>query len=297
MKRFFLKLLIFFLIVLAIDISYGLAMKHIRRNVAAGMTRLDNQAVYETTAPVLIFGSSRARRHYDTRIFADSLGMEVFNCGYNSMGIVFFDVRLTQILKRYTPRVIIYDITPLFDMMKSAKTKTDVNRLKPFFFDPEVYDAVLRLDTLEWFKSHSATYRYHDKYSEYISDNANKEEFHNGYAPLRGSLSVKEQKHAPMKIDPAKMAILDNFATRCHDRNIELYFVLSPYYKNDMGDQAAELRRLAARHRLHVLDHFNDSTFTADSTLYWDASHMNADGATLFSRIVASKIAELRRER
>lgn len=293
MKNFFLKLAIFLAIVISIDMVYGHYCDAYRTTVKAGMTNLDNIAAYGTKADVLIFGSSRARRHYDTRILSDSLGMSVFNCGYNSMGIEFFNFRLRQILKRYTPKVIIYDITPLFDLMYSNSKSVNIRRLKPYFFEEPAYSTIRELDFREWIKCHSATYRLHDAIADFKDDEKNTELFFDGYAPLNGTLRIKETKHEKMTPDPRKLALIDKFIRDCRSNEIQLFFVISPYYKNDMGDQAASLRRIAGKYGVPLFDHFNEPQYMTDTTLYWDASHLNSKGAARLSRTIASQIKPL----
>ncbi|MCM1005295.1 MAG: SGNH/GDSL hydrolase family protein [Prevotella sp.] len=295
MKRFALKLLIFILIVVCIDISYGYLVRSYRRDVKAGMTRLDNIAVYETQADVLVFGSSRARRHYDTRILTDSLGMSAFNCGYNSMGIEFFYPRLKQILSRHTPKMIIYDITPLYDVMQSNSKNVNILRLKPYFHDPIVSDAIMEFDVKEWIKLHSATYRFHGEMKQYMADQDNTEKFFNGYAPLNGTLKIDFQPHAKMVPDSAKLIKVEQFIKLCKQNKIDLYFVISPYFNNDMGDQSAELRNITSRYNVPVLDHFNDAAYLSDTTLYWDASHLNSKGAEALTRQITGEILALKR--
>lgn len=290
MKKFLFKLFLFALIIVAIDISYGAVCHYIRSNVKAGMTHMDMQAAYETKADVLVFGSSRARRHYDTRILADSLDMTVFNCGYNSMGIHFFYPRLSQIIERYNPKVIIYDITPLYDYQKSDDAKVTINNLKPFFHHKAAADQIYDYNPIEWIKCHSATYRYHGQIPDYIADNKNKEVFINGYAPLNGVHDIKVKKHAESNPDYSKLDIFQKFIDDCKERNITLYFVISPYYKNDIKDASQPFKDLAAKNSIPVFDHFYDSEFVNDSTLYWDPSHLNSKGAKMFTNIITSEI-------
>lgn len=298
MKKFFVRLLIFLAIVVCIDVVYGYAMRSYRRNVKAGITRLDNIAVYETRADVLIFGSSRARHHYDTRIVADSLGMSVFNCGFNGMGIEFLNPRLKQILSRYTPKVIIYDITPAYDLMQpddeEISNKRTIIHLKPFFHDTIARNAIRELDFKEWIKLHSAAYRYHDEIYMYIADQNNNEKFINGYAPLEGTLKIDFKPHDKMTPDTVKLRILEQFVSLCRQKNIDLYFTISPYFNNDMGDQAVQLRKIAEKYGIPVIDHFNDKAFLNDSSLYWDVPHLNSKGATLLTKQISSEIRALR---
>ena len=283
MKKFFLKLMIFFVIVAAIDAGYGFYCDYYRRHVKDGMTRMDNIAAYETRADILIFGSSRARRHYDTRILSDSLGMSCFNCGFNSLGINFFSFRLQQILERYTPKMIIYDITPHYDMMQTDGTQADILGLKPYFHDARAYAKIREANMVEWIKCHMATYRFHDAIEEYRADDKSRSGFINGYAPLKGTWKIKEQRHDQMTKDSAKMRMLEELMATCQAKGLKLIFVLSPYYHNDMGDLAAGLRPLAQRYGVPVIDHFNDSAFINSDSLYRDASHLNARGATAFT--------------
>lgn len=296
MKRFYFKLLMFALIVAAMDLGYGIFFDHYRRSTQSGLTHTDHMAAEVTEAPVIIFGSSRAWRHYDSRIITDSLGAGAYNCGYNSMGIDFFLPRLRQMLNRYTPQLIIYDITPLYDLMVSESWPVTLSNLKPHFFDPAVYSNVRERDYAEWIKCHSAFYRLNKKLKKVYSDRNSTQELHMGYAPLNGNKntkgrpSIKITKHKAMTPDPAKLAMVEEFINICESRNISLVFVLSPYYKNDMGEQTKVLRPIADRHGIQVIDHFNDSTFTQDSTLYWDQPHLNSKGAAMFTRTVVSEL-------
>lgn len=296
MKSFFLKLMAFAAIVVAIDVTFGFACREYRAGVSGGKTRLDEIAAHQTTAELLVFGSSRAWHHYDTRLLADSLGMTTFNCGVNSMGIEFFYPRLQQILKRYTPRMIIYDVTPFMDYMRTTTIPVTVKRLKPHFHEPEVYDMIRSLDNLEWLKSHSATYRYHGELSAYMTDDRSRDRYFDGYSPLPHTVNnVNTPKHKAMAIDAAKLEIMDRFMAMCRKAGIKLVFVLSPYYKNDMGDQSGPLRSIAARHSVPVLDYFNDAAFINDSTLFRDASHMDSLGADRFTRVVIGELKKCER--
>lgn len=296
MKKFFGKLLIFLAIILAFDMAYGIIVRNYRRNVSNGMTRIDNIALYETTADILVFGSSRARRHYDSRIIAKALGMPTFNCGYNSMGIEFFYPRLRQILTRYTPKIIIYDVTPLYDYLKSDNKRANILSLKPFFHDTIVGNTIRDMDYLEWIKLHSCTYRYNGELKKYIDDQNSTTTFFDGYAPLNGTLKIDVKPHGEMVEDIGKIRLMEDFIKLCRQHDITLYFVISPYFGNDMGDQSGPLRFISKKYDIPVFDHFNDADYISDSTLYWDVSHFNSKGASRFTTQIMSEIQSVRRE-
>lgn len=292
MRKFLLKLVLFLAIIVALDFAYGICMDRYRRSIRTGVTGLDNEALYRTTAPVLVFGSSRAWHHYDPRILRDSLGLDVYNCGVNSMGIQFFYPRLHQILRRYTPRVIIYDSSPTYDCVRSTSDQVTARRLQPYFREPEVYAFLRELSMEEWVKSHSATYRYHDRLADYRADAANTARFHSGFQPLPGTKSAVVHPHDSVREDPVKVALLRRFMADCKSRGIRLIFVVSPYYRNDQAYATAILHREAARAKVPVIDRFADPAYIADSTLFYDESHLNAAGADRFTR---SLIPQLRK--
>lgn len=290
MRRFVLKLALFLAIIVALDFAYGICMDRYRQSIRSGVTGLDNQALYHTTAPVLVFGSSRAWHHYDPRILRDSLGLDVFNCGVNSMGIQFFYPRLRQILRRYTPRVIIYDSSPTYDCLRSTSDAVTARRLQPYFLDPDVYPFLRQLSVGEWVKCHSATYRYHDRLADYRADAANTARFHSGYQPLPGTKNAAVHPHDSVGEDPAKVALLRRFIHLCHSRGIRLIFVVSPYYRNDQAYATAILHREARRAGVPVIDRFADPDYINDSTLFFDESHLNADGADRFTRSLVRQL-------
>jgi hypothetical protein len=52
------------------------------------------------------------------RIIQDSLNMTCYNCGYDACGIITAYGLLRTLYKRYTPKVILYEVTPKFDCLE-----------------------------------------------------------------------------------------------------------------------------------------------------------------------------------
>ena len=57
-----------------------------------------------------IFGSSRVVHGYISNIFADTLGLSCFNAGREQTNILYTDVIANAILKKHTPKLIIFDL-------------------------------------------------------------------------------------------------------------------------------------------------------------------------------------------
>ena len=101
-------------------------------------------ACKESKEDVILMGSSRASHHYVTQIITDSLGLICFNAGQDGNGIIMQYGRWKMISERYAPKVLIYDITPVFDLMENDNM-TYIDHLKPFCSDGEVKDYVAEL--------------------------------------------------------------------------------------------------------------------------------------------------------
>ena len=50
-------------------------------------------------------------------MISDSLGVSCYNAGESGCGIILAYGRLLMILERYTPKAIIYEVTPDFDYL------------------------------------------------------------------------------------------------------------------------------------------------------------------------------------
>ena len=67
-------------------------------------------AIEKEKADVVVFGASRAYRHYVPDIIEDSLKMSCYNTGNYGHTILYSYATLKVILKRYTPKLIILDV-------------------------------------------------------------------------------------------------------------------------------------------------------------------------------------------
>ena len=86
MKSFIIKILLFFAIVAVIDLCVGFIGDYLQAHAKGGITKQTNDLVMTDAHDVIIFGSSRARNHYDAPYLTDSLGLDVYNAGYDGNG-------------------------------------------------------------------------------------------------------------------------------------------------------------------------------------------------------------------
>lgn len=291
MRRFLIRLFLFAAILAALDALYGIVMASRRPTITQGWIGAENDVLLHTTAPVLVFGTSRAKRHYDVRVLRDSLRTDVYNCGIDAMGIHFFSMRLRQILRRYTPRVIIYDVVPAYDLMRSEANVLAARQLMPYFHDPEVYRYIRRLSPRDWLAAHSAVYRYATQLRRNSLEMVGDTGYIAGYQPIDPILNIRKVPGygADPHPDPDKLAALADLVALCRRHHIRLLFVVSPCWQSNLQPAVSVLRDFAARHHVPLIDRLDDPLF-ADSTLFYDNLHLNARGAELFTRTLIPRL-------
>ena len=136
MKKFILYTLLFFTVVAVVDFAAGKVFYYLQSR-AGGRTGAEWYACKESHEDIIIMGSSRASHHYVPQIFEDSLGLSCFNAGQDGNGIILQYGRWKMIRERYTPKMVIYDVTYNFDLGVNDNM-TYIDRLKPFCKDRKV---------------------------------------------------------------------------------------------------------------------------------------------------------------
>lgn len=298
MKKYLLQIALFFAIVAVVDFAAGKLFRYVQANRAGGRTGAEWYACRESNEDIIIMGSSRASHHYVPQILTDSLGMSYFNAGQDGNGIILQYGRWKMITERYAPKVLIYDVTPSFDLQENDNMAY-VDRLKPFCDDSEVKDYVADIFPIERWKLYSQMYRYNYKFLEMLSDCAKtKDDKLNGYIPLYGQIRkevVEEASNAkvkPIEFDETKLQYLECLAQECQARNTQLIFVVSPYFKGGSYNEESfsPISELAAKYGLSFY-YLNDSEFTDDPNLFKDSYHLNDEGAKTFTEEILHRIA------
>lgn len=297
MKKYLLQIALFFAIVAVVDFAAGKLFRYVQANRAGGRTGAEWYACRESNEDIIIMGSSRASHHYVPQILADSLGMSCFNVGQDGNGIILQYGRWKMISERYAPKVLIYDVTPGFDLQENDNMAY-VDRLKPFCDDSEVKNYVSDIFPIERWKLYSQMYRYNYKFLEMLSDCAkSKDDKLCGYIPLHGHIrkevaeGASNAKVKPIEFDETKLQYLECLAQECQARNTQLIFVVSPYFKGGSYNEESfsPISELAAKYGLSFY-YLNDSEFTDDPNLFKDSYHLNDEGAKAFTSEILHRI-------
>lgn len=296
MKTIIIKLLAFFLIIIAFDHLYGKIACYLIDNAKGGDIYLDNFFCDSTQADMLIMGSSKAQNQYDPKILEDTLGLSVFNSGKAGMGIIYHYGRWKIISHRYVPKVVVYEVLPIVDLMVRDDNSIFINQLRPYYGKVDGIDSIFwKIDDTEKYKMLSQTYKYHS-IIDYISCFKSKEIYKNGYkCPGNSELDPSTVKYEAFQyeIDSVKLYFAEKFIRDVSSKT-QLIVVVSPMYSfHDDHGGLTKLKELCDNYNVPVLDHFCDTDFVDNPHLYIDMAHLNRNGSIKWSRLISSELKKL----
>ena len=300
MKKFIILLFALFTILAGIDIATGLVFDKLTLSAKRGYTGRNEFIADKLHDPVLVFGSSRSVHHYDPQVLADSLGVPCYNCGQDGMGIITFYGRFKLLTARYTPRLIIYDVTTDFDLRRNDNV-TYLTWLKPYYNRPGIDSIFWHIEPTERVKMLSNMFRYNGKALQIITDNKpgdDNDDALKGFVPLDGIMTYDKEEDATktqVDFDPVKLYYISRLVKDCSAKGIRLVFAISPLYNSVKQPDAylADFLTLARKQNVPVINHYYDTRFATNKNLFQDTYHMNRSGAEIYTSILAHEIKQL----
>ena len=268
MKKYLLKIALFFGIVAVMDVGFGQACEWLQAHAKGGRMKSVRQTVLVQEADVVIMGSSRAHHHYVPSIISDSLNVTAYNAGVNGNGIVLATGLYEMMNKRYTPKVIIYDVEPAFDINVYAEDGNNtryIGWLRPYFSDPAVKQVVTRVDPSERYKNLSSMFRYNSRIMDLLKDQVVTSDYSkDGYAPLKGVMT-KEPDWKPGgetgQTDSLKLNMLEEFVEKLSKSDTRLIVMASPKYGAVSSEAFGPVKDICGRYGVEFWDYYSDPRF------------------------------------
>lgn len=293
------KVLKFIGIILAIvvgaDLLIGAVSKNAILNVKdVGVNQTNTvQAFFKRKADVLILGPSTANHHFDCRILKDSLGMSCYNAGRDGQNVIYNAMVLDAFLTRCTPKMVVVEVgsSTLSDVWMSALNDFNCyyGVLKPI---DDILDSIAT--PIDRIKRLSGIYRYNKtwewllnaKFSEEVPDL-------DGYRPMpvkknTNFSSVKGENKFIM--DEKCRHYLNHIVQVCKENGIRLVLAQSPSLVIEQGNFGEELEKYSRANHIDYWDWNGDTTFTNHPEWFYDMTHLNADGAAVFTKDFIQRI-------
>ncbi len=297
-KKLFWNLMLLLLLVFCMDRLMGIVLKKFYYNEKQGYTFLTTYSVNHAKEDLLILGSSRASHHYVSQMFEDSLGIKAFNIGRDAMDINYHTIMLKSVLSRYTPKIVILDISLIeFQDLEDQATKNLqlVSALLPYISDnPIITNELNQFNKPEVIKAKlSMLYRFNSLLVPIVQHNlkiGNVEQL--GYEPRYNTINYNVppyEENRVRPIDSKKFNRLKEIIDLCENKGVKLYFVISPN-RNKFRHNTIELTKTTLRiYNYNVWDYSSDPVFQTNAYFH-DTIHLNHKGALLFSSMIIAKI-------
>ena len=291
--------ILFFVIIFMFDQLLGNVLRHYYFQRKSGESYLSTYAMDSNQAEIIILGSSRANHHYVSQIFKDSLKMSCYNSGRDGCLILYNVAVFKSILKRYRPKIVIFDINP-DEIFYTKDSYEKLNVLYPYYYDkPEVQKIINFKSNFEHFKFLSCLYPFNSTFigSIFRQKIDMNERNLKGYIPLYGTTlsntSIQKGNNVESSLDSNNIRELLDLAKICNNNGIRLIFIQSPRYtKLNQSFSIETLRKIASINNSEFWNYGNDSLFIIKPSLFKDAAHMNNEGAIMFSKTIIKRIKQ-----
>lgn len=297
MKKFVLKILLFFGCVAVMDVLFGFGFSWLRSHAKGGSTANCEYIANRANDDIIILGSSRATHHYIPQIIEDSLGMSCYNCGEEGNGVVLAYGRLRMMTNRYKPKLIIYEITPGSDFETKEPNTKYLGYLRAYYNKngiEEIFDDFD--DEFSRLKMQSKMYQNTGRLLPDIIDNIIYRDNQKGYAPLYGKMNQKNSLAENVvdtirEVDSIKLSYVDKVIEVALSNDIPIIFAISPRYSLDSRISKYEPAFSLCKERGVPVYNFINYPSIADNAEYFqDGGHMNHKGAEAYTNMLVTKV-------
>jgi len=298
-RKFLQRLLIFLLVLFALDFVVGSVLRKLYFTQKSGADYETIYAIEKSNEEVMVFGSSRARNHYHPEAFEKELGLSFYNAGRNGNFILYSNAVAQAVLKRHQPRIVILDVVG-HEFEYYAPNYEKLSVLLPFYRNhPEIRSTVNLRGPFEKLKLGFQVYPFN---SMLLSVGLGNTEFYNkkdpvikGYSPINRELTeqpIVDTVNLHYEIDSVQAKSYEEFIVACKQAGVQLYIICSPYFnKLPVRDKSIVLaEQIAEQHGVPFWDHSQDPEFSWNPKNFYDVRHLNEPASLRFSKKIAEKI-------
>lgn len=295
MKKFLLKVGLFFLALIVVDRALGMVFGYMGEHAKGGYIEHHKYVTDKVNQDILIFGSSRAIHHYNPQIITDSLSLTCYNCGQDGNGIILFYGLWQMIKERYKPKMIIYDVSQGFDLYEGESNQRYLGWLRADYDRTGIKPIFTAIDSTEEYKMMSMLYRHNSKFMQVLTDYV-----HpifgiegDGFLPLKGEMDRMKIKSAKKResqhvIDNQKIYFINKLIDELD--GVKIVFVASPSWYGNSDEAYKPIKEICSRRNIPFMDFSQDQKYIHQNQYFKDGSHLNARGADEFTRDFVSSI-------
>jgi hypothetical protein len=247
-------------------------------------------------ADVMIFGSSRAKRHYNPAVISEVLGKTCYNAGLDAQSILFHKAIFDIVEEKYNPEIVILEVHDA-DLDLNGTSYDPLSVLLPYVqFYPELWNTLQLKSPFEKIKYLSKIYPYNSLLDKIVKGNTIPHEFDlNGFVPFYFPTDKPMGKrfYRETVLDTNKTKAFDAFIDACKEKNIQLFVLYSPEYVKVLNNSSSisYIIKKCKESGIEYLSYQNSEAFLSGA-FFRESLHLNNIGADKFSLDVALKIKE-----
>lgn len=294
MKKFLVHLLLFLIGIVAIDQIGGRILLKLYSCTKQGYPARLQYTAYSAKEDVIIYGSSRAFRHYDPAVISQESGLTSLNAGMQGNGVLFaYGLYLVE-RKHHIPKVALIDVFYEYDQTTVFANTRFVDLLKPFYGkSPDLREYIKRIDPWFPFTMSSMLYRTNSQLPSILKNLKQPATFDNGFSPLPpAAREINEERSKikrDIKPDQFKVQLMEEMIELMKQDGVKVILVFSPiWYNLDGFYYRDELQSIAQKHHVDFWDFTSNDSITAKD--FHDQEHLNGDGANRFSRLIGRRL-------
>lgn len=259
---------------------------------------------------ILIYGSSRAWTHFDTKIIEDSLKQRTYNLGIDGSAFKLQNLRHVLALKNNTkPKLIIYSVDAW--TIQEGNLYNSDQFLPYMLWDKNFFNYTSKYEGFNYFDYKIPLIRYYGKFEAIktaiqmiISPNNNIVErikgyqgqtkpWNNDFENAKNSITkfvIKSDKHI--------VELFDNYLKECKEQNIEVILVYSPIFIEGQEflqnqKQVINTFEILAKNNDFLFMNFSKDEICFDKKYFYNSTHLNKTGAELFTKKLCNQMKNI----
>ncbi len=310
MRKFVAKILLFLLPLAALAYPLDALISHFFKNSHDYQGELEVwNDIYNSRAScdIAIYGSSRAWVHFNPDFLSDSLGKSVYNFGIDGHNIRLQYLRHKEFLKyNKKPKYIILSLDD-FTIERADNLYNEEQFLPYMLFNKDIMTFTSSYSGFDKSDYFIPILRYIGKsrvlYNTFFNCNSDCYR-HRGFKGIdrtwNDDLDKAKIKNESItvQIDTSRIDLLETFIKECQNTGITLFFVFSPEYiegQKYISNRNSILnvyKTLSQKYKLPFLNYSNDD-ICFNRSLFYNAMHLNATGANIFSKKLGHELKKL----
>jgi len=296
-KKIILNIALVGIVVFVLDFAIGRTLRYFYFRESSGLHFRSTYAMEQTRADILVFGSSPAVHHYIPELFESTLNMTFYNTGRDGNGAFYQLAVLKSVLKRYKPKIIIFDWSDTFK--KDVSSYDRISSLLPYYrTHPEIRDIIEYKSKFEKVKLLSEIYPFNSEVFTIAIGNLNvnkqRKPDNKGFVALYKEWQCKINAIIPnpkYPVDTLKVNSFREFIVLAKEAGVKVFVIYSPMFLKFNRFQEFDIcSKVCAEQKVPIWDCSRDTVFLKNNRLFQDIGHLNYKGAVIFSKQILEKI-------